>query len=131
MEEPAAQRNGEREREGHAPQEQKSGEAACVSEEQPVEKNSVTVVNSVRSWLCMRALPERAGWVEALDYEGWVGGGPGTGGRRGPVLRCCHPSLGLHSKQGQDTERQRQWSNYLNILFYNSGKLFGGEVMRF
>lgn len=42
--------------------------------------------------LCAAALPERAGWVEALDCEGWVGEGFGNGGHLGPVLRCCHPS---------------------------------------
>lgn len=42
--------------------------------------------------LCAAALPERAGWVEALDCEGWVGEGLGNGGHLGPVLRCCHPS---------------------------------------
>lgn len=43
-------------------------------------------------FLCTVALPERAGWVEALDCEGWVGEGLGNGGHLGPVLRCCHPS---------------------------------------
>lgn len=46
--------------------------------------------NNVKCFV--HVLPERAGWVEALGYEDWVGGGPGTGGHLGPVLRCCHPS---------------------------------------
>lgn len=37
--------------------------------------------------------------MEALGYEGWVAGGRGTGGHLGPVLRCFHPSWGLHSEK--------------------------------
>lgn len=53
-------------------------------------------------------LPERAGWVEALGYEDWVEGGVETGGLLGPVLRCCHPSLGLHSEQGHTNTTVKQ-----------------------
>lgn len=38
--------------------------------------------------------------MEALDYEDWVEEGAGTGGHLGPVLRCCRPTLGLHSNRG-------------------------------
>lgn len=50
------------------------------------------VLDDLQNKLCAAALPERTGWVEALDCEGWVGEGLGNGGHLGPVLRCCHPS---------------------------------------
>lgn len=52
----------------------------------------LTTRMTYKKFLCIVTLPERAGWVEALDCEGWVGEGLGNGGHLGPVLRCCHPS---------------------------------------
>lgn len=59
--------------------------------------------------------------MEALGYEGWVGEGPGTGGRLGPVLRCCHSSWGLHSEQGRhkNTQRVKQLTTNLIISLFD------------
>lgn len=67
--------------------------------------------NSECDLLCVLFLcgvPERAGWVEALDYEDWVEEGAGTGGHLGPVLRCCRPTLGLHSNRGGGRQNNKE-----------------------
>lgn len=46
--------------------------------------------------------------MEALDYEDWVEEGAGTGGHLGPVLRCCSPTLGLHSNRGGKTKNNKE-----------------------